>query len=318
MQCPCCRRSRSPPCCSAAPRIRGRRGRSANRCGVGFRTPRFSRSMAPAIWRRSSGPRRSPWRCVNGWPKSRTMEGAMKLTVHRGLCAVILGVAWQGAALAGDTLFLHGHIYTGNPQAPWAAALAVSGARIEAVGTDADVLRHRGGKSRVIDLRGRTVIPGIVDSHTHLLYGAYALHGLNLSTPESSITPEKADLLVERLKAYAAAHPHDAVLFGRADFSTVPPTTPTRALLDRAVADRPVVIHNTSEHALWLNSAALTLAGITDRPVADGDEERGVIRDASGRPSGVLLEAAMQLAARAGAPRLPLEERLAMIQTATR
>jgi len=57
------------------------------------------------------------------------------------------------------------------------------------------------------------------------------------------------------LKAYAAAHPHDAVLFGRADFSTVPPSTPTHALLDRAVADRPVVIHNTSEHAVWLNSA---------------------------------------------------------------
>jgi predicted amidohydrolase YtcJ len=242
----------------------------------------------------------------------------MKLTGRSGVCAAILAMAWQSAALAGDTLFVHGHIYTGNPQAPWAAALAVTGARIEAVGTDADVLKHRGSRSRVIDLRGKTVIPGIVDSHTHVLYGAYALHGLNLSTPESSITPEKSDLLVEHLKTYAAAHPHDAVLFGRADFSAVPPTTPTHALLDRAVADRPVVIHNTSEHALWLNSAALRMAGITDRPVADGDEERGVIRDASGHPSGVLLEAAMQLAARAVANRVPLEERLAMVQTATR
>jgi predicted amidohydrolase YtcJ len=78
------------------------------------------------------------------------------------------------------------------------------------------------------------------------------------------------------------------------------------------------VIHNTSEHALWLNSAALQMAGITDRPVTDGDEERGVIRDASGHPSGVLLEAAMQLAARAVAGRVPLEEKLAMVQAATR
>ena len=61
------------------------------------------------------------------------------------------------------------------------------------------------------------------------------------------------------------------------------------------------MIHNTSEHALWLNSAAMEMAGITDRPVADRDEERGVIRDASGHPTGVLLEAAMQIAARAGA-----------------
>jgi predicted amidohydrolase YtcJ len=83
------------------------------------------------------------------------------------------------------------------------------------------------------------------------------------------------------------------------------------------VADRPVVIHNTSEHALWLNAAALQMAGITDRPVADGDEERGVIRDASGHPSGVLLEAAMELAARAVAARVPLEEKLAMVQNAS-
>jgi predicted amidohydrolase YtcJ len=194
----------------------------------------------------------------------------------------------------------------------------VSGSHIEAVGTDAAVLKNRSSRAQVIDLHGQTVIPGIVDSHTHVLYGAYALHGLNLSTPESSITPEKPELLVERLKAYAAAHPHDAVLFGRADFSTVPPSTPTHALLDRAVADRPVVIHNTSEHAVWLNSAALQMAGVTDRPVADSDEERGVIRDASGHPSGVLLEAAMQLAARAVAVRVPLEDKLAMVQAATR
>jgi predicted amidohydrolase YtcJ len=194
--------------------------------------------------------------------------------------------------------------------------LAIDGTRIKAVGSDAVIRKRRGGGARTVDLHGRTVIPGIVDSHTHMLYGAYALHGLNLSTPQSSITPDKPDLLVARLKEYAAAHPKDAVLFARADFSTVPPTTPNRALLDRAVADRPVVIHNTSEHALWLNSAALQMAGITDLPVADGDEERGVIRDASGHPSGVLLEAGMQLAARAVSARVPLEERLAMVQAA--
>ena len=242
----------------------------------------------------------------------------MKLSPVAGVCAILLALGRQADAFAADTLFIHGHIYTGNPRAPWASAVSVSGTRIEAIGTDAAVLKHRSSRAQVIDLHGQTVIPGIVDSHTHVLYGAYALHGLNLSTPESSITPEKAELLVERLKAYAAAHPHDAVLFGRADFSTVPPSTPTHALLDRAVADRPVVIHNTSEHAVWLNSAALQMAGVTDRPVADSDEERGVIRDASGHPSGVLLEAAMQLAARAVAVRVPLEDKLAMVQAATR
>ncbi len=230
--------------------------------------------------------------------------------------APVMILGWQGAALAADTLLVHGHIYTGNGAAPWATALAVTGTRIEAVGSDAAVLKHRGSKTQVIDLHGRTVIPGIVDSHMHLLYGAFALHGLNLSTPESSITAEKPELLVERLKAYAALHPKDAVIFVRADFNTIPPTTPTHALLDKAVPDRPVVVHNTSEHALWLNAAALDLAGITDQPVKDLDEERGVIRDASGRPSGILLEAAMQLAARAVAARVPVEEQLSMVEAA--
>jgi predicted amidohydrolase YtcJ len=233
-----------------------------------------------------------------------------------GVCAVLLTAVSARAAAASDTLLVHGHIYTGNAQAPWAEALAISGPRIDAVGTDAEIRKLRGAKTRTLDLHGQTVIPGIVDSHMHLLYGAFALHGLNLSAPEASVTPEKPDLLVERLRAYAAAHPQDTVLFGRADFSTVPPTTPTHALLDRAVADRPLVIHNTSEHALWLNAAALKMAGVTDLPVADADEERGVIRDASGRPTCVLLEAAMQLSARAVADRLPREQQLAMVQAA--
>jgi hypothetical protein len=105
------------------------------------------------------------------------------------------------------------------------------------------------------------------------------------------------------------------VILGRADFSTAPPTTPASGLLDRAVADRPVIIHNTSEHALWLNTAAMKLTGITDLPVSDPDEERGVVRDASGNATGVLLEAAMQLAG-AAASRIPVDAQLAMLKDA--
>ena len=243
----------------------------------------------------------------------------MQFTIFRGYagaCALLLVLICQRNAIASDTLLIHGHIYTGKPQTLWATALAINATRIEAVGGDAEILKRRTARTRVLDLHGQTVIPGIVDSHVHLLYGAFALRGLNLSTPAASITPDKPEQLVERLRAYAAAHPTDRILFGRADFSTVPPTTPAHGLLDRVVADRPVVIHNTSEHALWLNAAALTMSGLTDRPVADADEERGVIRDASGRPTGVLLEAAMQLAARAVATSLPVEEQLAMVQAA--
>ena len=242
------------------------------------------------------------------------------MTIPRGMmcaCALVL-MAVRPDFAAAETLLIHGHIYTGNPAAAWAQALAIDATRISAVGSTAQILERRHRRFDVIDLQGRTVIPGIVDSHMHLLYGAFALHGLNLSTPESSITPDQPALLVERLKAYAAAHPTDGVLLARADFSTVPPTTPTSAVLDQAVPQRPLIVHNTSEHALWLNSAALRLSGLTDQPVADADEERGVVRDASGRPTGVLLEAAMQIAGRAAATRMTQDERLSMVREATR
>jgi predicted amidohydrolase YtcJ len=237
-------------------------------------------------------------------------------------CAILATCAFAlicpTQVLASDTLLVHGHIYTGNPKKPWAESLAISGTRIDAIGSDRTMLIRRRGTQSVVDLHGRTVIPGIVDSHAHVLYGAFALHGLNLSAPQSSVTPDKKELLVERLRAFAAAHPIDAVLFARADFSATPPSTPGREILDRAVPDRPLVIHNSSEHALWVNTAAIRMAGITDWPVADAQEERGIIRDSSGRPSGVLLEAGMEVMERAVAEHVPLEDKLQMLKAATR
>jgi len=229
---------------------------------------------------------------------------------------LILLTAPGRLALASETLLLHGHIYTGNPRAPWAAALSVSGSRIDGVGTDEEIVKRGGPKSRVVDLHGRTVIPGIVDSHSHVLWGAFALRGFNLSTPEWTITPDQDERLVEAIRAYAAAHRTEPIVFGRADFSTVPPTTPGHEQLDRALADRPIVILNTSGHAYWLNAAAISAAGVTNRPVADPDEERGVIRDASGNPSGMFFEAAMEIVYRGILARVAEEEQLAMLRVA--
>lgn len=231
--------------------------------------------------------------------------------------ALVTAATVSPTAAAAVTLFVHGHIYTGNPKDAWAEALAVDGERIVAVGAERNVRRVAGRPLAVVDLKGHTVIPGIVDSHLHMLYGAYALHGVNLSTPDGSITIAKPDLLVARLREYAAAHPHDKVIFARADFGTVPPSTPGSELLDRAIPDRPVVVHNTSEHALWLNGAALHMAGIGDWPVANPDEERGIVRDASGHPLGVVLEAGMDVVARAVAERVPSEDKLALLREAS-
>ena len=233
------------------------------------------------------------------------------------LCAAVVLIFPQ-ALLAGDVLLIHGHIYTGNAKAPWAQALAISGTRIDAVGTDQEVLSRKHAGTQVIDLEGRTVVPGFSDSHTHMWFGGLELHGLNLSTPEGSITPEdEPEELVKRLKAFAAERPNGKVLIARADFSTTPPSTPTHELLDRAVSDRPVIVHNTAEHALWVNAKALELAGITDEPVADPAEERNIIRDARGHPSGVLMEAAMAVMERALMKLFTQDEKLRFLRDAS-
>jgi len=231
--------------------------------------------------------------------------------------AVCVAVSmFSPAGLATDKILIHGHIYTGNHKAPWAQALAVSGTRIEAVGSDQEIISRKQAHTEVIDLQGRTVIPGFSDSHTHMWFGALELHGFNLSTPEGSVTPDQPELLVGKIKEYAASHPKERVLIGRADFSTTEPSTPTHELLDRAVSDRPVVVHHSTEHALWLNAKALALAGITDQPVADPAEEKYIIRDAFGHPGGVLLEAAQEVMERALENQLSTEEKLAILREA--
>src|SRR5205807_5250266 len=102
---------------------------------------------------------------------------ARRLVVSLGVRSWIAAVIFFFAStlFASDTVLIHGHIYTGNPKAPWAQALAITGSHIDAVGTDQEILSRwadkaatkSAGKAEVIDLRGRTVIPGISDSHTH-------------------------------------------------------------------------------------------------------------------------------------------------------
>jgi predicted amidohydrolase YtcJ len=232
-----------------------------------------------------------------------------------GLWIVVGTLCGPWRCFASDTIVIHGHIYTGNPKARWAQAMAFTGSRIDAVGTDDEISKKKGPGTKTIDLEGRTAIPGIVDAHTHTWYGALALHGFNLSTPEFNITASDEDAFVDTIKIYAASHPNERVLFGRAQFSVLADSPSRHELLDRAVPDRPLVIHATSEHALWVNAKALALAGIGDGPVADPVINQYVVRDANGHPTGVLREAAMQLVNRA-LPARPLDEELALLRDA--
>jgi predicted amidohydrolase YtcJ len=167
------------------------------------------------------------------------------------------------ALWASDLILLHGHVYTGHPKQPWGEAIAISGTRIDEVGSNEEVLRRQEPNTKVIDLANRTVIPGIIDSHTHMWFGALALHGFNMATPEVWVEPSDEARLIAKIKDYSVTHPQDKILFGRVAF----PMTVSHELLDRAVSDRPVVIHAPTEHSYWVNARALDLAKITDRAV---------------------------------------------------
>jgi predicted amidohydrolase YtcJ len=227
------------------------------------------------------------------------------------------------ALFSSDTVLVNGHIYTANAQNRWAEALAVTGDKIDAVGSNAGIARYRTANAKVIDLQGKTVIPGITDGHVHVWFGALALHGFNLSTPESNITSKDSDLLLGKIRDYAAHHAEDPVIFGRVQFITdftdsgshFKKPAVTHELLDRAVGDRPLVIHDVSEHALWVNQKTLDLAHITDAPFSDPGIEANILRDSHGHRSGVVMEGAMEIVEQV-LPDPPLEVKFERLQNA--
>ena len=166
---------------------------------------------------------------------------------------------------ASDVIFVNGRIYTGNNSQKWVQAIAITGSRIAALGTNEDVMKTRQANTRIINLKERTVIPGIIDSHTHMWFGALALHGFNLATEDVYIEGKDEAVLEREIKAYAASHPKDKILFGRVQFAN----DVNHAVLDRAVSDRPIVIHAPTEHTLWVNGKALAMAGISEKKIAD-------------------------------------------------
>lgn len=217
------------------------------------------------------------------------------LFITSGMAKAAWGVA--AAPRPADVLFLNGRIYTANPAAPLAEALAVGGANILAVGKKEDVSGLRGPGTQVIDLAGRMAMPGLIDSHIHFLDGSLSLDQVVLDNAYT--IPE----VEQRIRAFAAAHPGREWLLGRGwVYDTFKPSgLPTKHLLDKLVPGRPVVLECYDGHSVWVNSRALALAGITREtpdPEKGGVVSGTIVRNAWGEPNGVLKESAMELVRR--------------------
>ncbi|GAA4534882.1 amidohydrolase [Amycolatopsis samaneae] len=194
-----------------------------------------------------------------------------------------------------------------------ASAMLVRDGLVHAVGADETVSAVAERGARVIELRGRTVVPGINDAHLHLAWHA-------LSGPEFCVDLAGAGELAAVAAALAGA-PDGEWIVGRgwrettiAEFATGG-AAPSRAWLDEVTGDRPALLHHASSHSVWVNSAALRRAGIT---AATPDPPAGqIVRDEGGEPTGMLVESAQDLVARL-VPRPGRAERLDVIAAAMR
>ena len=190
-----------------------------------------------------------------------------------------------------DLAFTSGRIATVDPARSWASGLAVRDGRIIAVGSDAVIAPHIGPRTRVIDLRGRTLTPGFQDAHVHPVHGGLAQLRCELHDTFGR------EALLAVIAEYARTHPDESWIRGGgwylADF---PGGTPRREDLDRIVPDRPVFLTNRDGHGAWANSRALEIGGVT-AATADPDDGR-IERDADGTPTGTLHEGAMDLVER--------------------
>ncbi len=205
------------------------------------------------------------------------------------LLAVLGLVSCQGATPAGPAdLVVYGRVWTGDSDHPWAAAVAVAGDTISAVGDSADIARLAGPATKVLANGAAMVTPGFMDGHLHFIDGGFQLASVDLRPAN---TPNE---FIERLAAYATERrPGEWIVGGEWDHERWPRAPlPRRDWIDSVTPNNPVLLYRLDGHMALANGAALRLAGVTR---ATKDIPGGVIvRDPrTGEPTGILKDEAM-------------------------
>lgn len=185
-----------------------------------------------------------------------------------------------------DALFINGTVFDGARFLPSGTEVRLSGTRITDVGV------HLGAHGAdIVDLAGGTLLPGFIDAHVHPVFAGNQLRHCDLTDAQTTESCLKA------IADYAAAH-HELtwITGGGWSMESFVGGTPTRQMLDAVVPDRPVYLPNRDGHGVWVNSVALTLAGV-DRDTPDPHDGR-IERDSNGAPSGTLQDGAADLVGR--------------------
>ena len=187
-----------------------------------------------------------------------------------------------------DLLLTGGKVFTGVDDSTDAGAVAVRGGRIAWVGPASEAGDHVDSGTRVLELEGRTVLPGFQDAHCHPAESGVELARCVLNDAHSR------EACLDAISRYAAEHPDLEWVVGSGwSIDSFEHGTPSHADLDAILPDRPAYFDNRDGHGAWVNSRALALAGITrDTPDPSGGR---IERDAAGEPLGTLHEHAMDL-----------------------
>jgi predicted amidohydrolase YtcJ len=238
------------------------------------------------------------------------------------VCGALGGCAGSGDGSRGatdaDRIFVGGDIVTVDASDRVVAALAIRDGRILAVGSEAEVAAHQGPATRVTDLAGGAVLPGLIDAHGHVSLLSRTAAAVNVASPPVGPAESIDDvvrILSEALEAQSL--PPGSWLFGVGydDSLLAEQRHPNRDDLDRVSTEHPIGLLHVSGHLATSNSAALERAGIdAETP----DPQGGVIRHrADGEPNGVVEEVAAHLLL-ANLPQPTLPQRLQMLGIAQR
>jgi predicted amidohydrolase YtcJ len=195
---------------------------------------------------------------------------------------------WSHESPVGDIIFVNGRVITGELERSTATGVAIRQGKIAAVGSDADVLAWQQNGTRVVDLQGRAIAPGLNDAHCHPASVGFAMQDIDTATPPNETIAD----IVRRVEARVRGIPEGQWVMGRGydQARLTDQRHPTRHDLDPVSPHNPVIVVRACHHIAAANSLALRAAGITrDTP----DPEGGTIdRDEHGEPTGVLREAA--------------------------
>ncbi|WP_312833267.1 amidohydrolase family protein [Sedimentibacter saalensis] len=184
-----------------------------------------------------------------------------------------------------DTVYINGNIYTVDENFSKVEAIAIKGQYIIGTGSKTEVEKFVGPSTQVIDLQGKTVIPGLIEGHMH-----YPGEGQKLIKLDVFWKPK--DVILAAVKAEADRLPDGDWITGGGWNQEVwdIPEFPTKEDLDSVAPNNPVALKRTCGHATWVNSLALQLGEITkDTPNPQGGE---ILKDANGEPTGILTDTA--------------------------